>query len=118
MKAQHVRARRILSLCCIAAGVILLLYPQIREWAAGMRWNPRRRLIRQNAQETDGRLREMWDSAERYNRELSRGAAVLTDPFLSEVRQQEQEYESLLAAGGDGLMGFVEIGTIDVYLPI
>ena len=32
------------------------------------------------AQETDGRLREMWDSAERYNRELSRGAAVLTDP--------------------------------------
>ena len=119
MKAQHVRARRILSLCCIAAGVILLLYPQIREWAGRYEVESQAEAYQgRMAQETDGRLREMWDSAERYNRELSRGAAVLTDPFLSEVRQQEQEYESLLAAGGDGLMGFVEIGTIDVYLPI
>ena len=119
MKAQHVRARRILSLCCIAAGVILLLYPQIREWAGRYEVESQAEAYQgRMEQETDGRLREMWDSAERYNRELSRGAAVLTDPFLSEVRQQEQEYESLLAAGGDGLMGFVEIGTIDVYLPI
>ena len=97
MKAQHVRARRILSLCCIAAGVILLLYPQIREWAGRYEVESQAEAYQgRMAQETDGRLREMWDSAERYNRELSRGAAVLTDPFLSEVRQQEQEYEAYL----------------------
>ena len=58
------------------------------------------------------------EKAREYNRKLL-GNVVLTDPFDTDaVERQNEDYDNLLNIAGDGVMGAVEIPSIDVYLPI
>lgn len=120
MPNRKLRGRRILSLGCIAAGLLLLFYPFIREclnkYETDSKAEAYRNLVT-DAGEAD--VRELWDAAVRYNQDLAEGAAVLTDPFLSGKDEAEADvYESVLAVSDEGLMGFVEIPAIDVRLPV
>lgn len=108
------------SLCCIAAGVLLLFYPRLRDRLGQYETASQARAYESRVAETkESGLQRMWKEAERYNRQLTRETAVLTDPFVPEQGEKESErYDSVLAVGEDGLMGFVEIPDIEVYLPI
>lgn len=63
--------------------------------------------------------RELED-ARNYNRLLTSGTAVLTDPFdpTLSLDPTVEPYASLLNLAGDGMMGYLEIPSIQVYLPI
>jgi len=62
--------------------------------------------------------RAIKEKAMEYNRALL-GTVVLTDPFDEDEKQrQDQEYLEILNIREDGMMGYVEIPSIDVYLPI
>ena len=65
----------------------------------------------ENAGESEKEL--MWNEAVLYNKELSSNTQIwkLTD-------KQREEYESILDVTGTGIMGYVEIPKIHVYLPI
>lgn len=61
----------------------------------------------------DASLREAWAEAERYNatrKPIQYSAAAVTEA--------EESYETLLNLKGNGVMGYVEIPKISVYLPI
>lgn len=59
------------------------------------------------------------EQAAAYNRVLAGGHIELKDPFVEEGTDGAvDEYGSLLCMTGDGVMGFVEIPSIDVSLPI
>ena len=61
---------------------------------------------------------EALKKAVEYNKKLL-GNVVLTDPFDPEaVEKQNEDYDNILNIAGDGVMGAVEIPSIDVYLPI
>ena len=63
-------------------------------------------------------INDALEKAQEYNRELL-GNVVLTDPFDPDaVKKQNEDYDNLLNIAGDGVMGSVEIPSIDVYLPI
>lgn len=63
-------------------------------------------------------INDALEKAREYNRELL-GNVVLTDPFDPDaVKKQNEDYDNLLNIAGDGVMGSVEIPSIDVYLPI
>ena len=67
----------------------------------------------------DSRLKEELESARTYNRWLSSQEVVLTDPFDPEnLKSDDQDYEQLLDLSGDGIMGYVEIPKIAVFLPV
>lgn len=61
-----------------------------------------------------------FQAAQEYNRSLLEGEAYLTDPFDPELvlDPSVEPYASLLNLEGDGMMGYVEVPNIDVYLPI
>ena len=112
--------RRILSLCCIAVGMTLLFYPVIRELLNQYETGSKAEAYRSRVTETgDSGVRELWSAAVRYNQKLSESAAVLTDPFLSAPDAEDtDDYESVLALDAEGLMGFLEIPSIHVWLPV
>ena len=57
--------------------------------------------------------------AREYNEKLREGTVVLTDPFDPEaLKYITDEYEEMLNPDGDGLMGYLEIPSIKVYLPV
>lgn len=61
---------------------------------------------------------KMIEEARRYNASLSNNL-IITDPFDQEQYQKiGEEYEGVLNVDGAGLIGYVDIPCINVYLPI
>lgn len=98
----------------LLAGVSLLLYPTVSDY-----WNARHASkavadYTQNVQALDqDAYDELLAAAEDYNRSL---LTRENDFFLTE--EQQAQYESLLDISGTGIMGYIEIPSINVSLPI
>ena len=95
-------------------GLSLVLYPSVSDY-----WNSlhQSRAIATYAEEVSNldtdRYEQLWAEAVDYNRTLrDRDNAFL----LSET--QKAAYDSLLNVGGNGVMGYIEIPTIGVSLPV
>lgn len=96
------------------AGLSLLLYPSFSDY-----WNSfhQSRAIASYAEEVanldEEQYTQLWDRAWEYNESLLRRRNVF---LLND--NQKAEYEQLLNVGGNGVMGYVEIPTINCTLPI
>lgn len=96
------------------AGLSLLLYPTISNW-----WNSRyQNNVIDNYTQTVGNLNSekyaaLWAKAEAYNRALwnRENQYLLTDDLLT-------QYKTLLNVSGTGVMGYVEIPSINCTLSI
>ena len=95
-------------------GLSLLLYPSFADW-----WNSftQSRAIASYTENVanldDSKYDEIWDAAWEYNRSLRsrKNAYLLSD-------DEKAEYEQLLNLSGTGVMGYIEIPSIDVTLPV
>lgn len=96
------------------AGLSLLLYPTISEY-----WNSLHQskaiveYAEQVAELNDDVYSQLWLDAENYNRALLDKADRYT---MSD--QEKEEYESQLNVSGNGIIGYIEIPTINCFLPI
>ncbi len=97
----------------LLVGVGILLYPSVSDW-----WNSRHatRAIASYVtavEDLSGQEREaMLEAAREYNSRLANGVNfTLTD-------EQRAEYDSLLDITGTGIMGYVQITSIGVNLPV
>ncbi|MDO4815890.1 MAG: class C sortase [Bacillota bacterium] len=104
----------ILLVIILIAGLSLLLYPSFANY-----WNNYRasKVIASyvedisNMKQTE--IDEMWNEAKEYNEKLAQRG------FVYDLnKQQSQEYESVLNIGGSGVMGYIEIDSLGVSLPI
>lgn len=69
-------------------------------------------------QKDDTALQEAWEQAVSYNEAITPGA-METDAYSKEaILAASQDYDAMLNITGNGIMGYVEIPKIDVYLPI
>ncbi|MEE1218466.1 MAG: class C sortase [Ruminococcus sp.] len=60
----------------------------------------------------------LWDSAVEYNESLSNNM-IITDPFDEEAYKKiGAYYQNSLNVNGEGLIGYVDIPKINVYLPV
>lgn len=95
-------------------GLSLLLYPTFSDW-----WNSVHQTqaiasyVQQVAEMDDEKYQDFWDAAWKYNQNL----LTRSNSFLLSEEQKE-EYENLLNVGQTGVMGYVEIPSIHVTLPI
>ena len=104
----------IILLIVFIVGLSLLLYPSFSAW-----WNSRHQsravasYVEQVANIDGEQYAQLWNDAWEYNAALAGRANnyVLTD-------EQKEEYENFLDVGGMGIMGYIEIPTIGVTLPI
>lgn len=115
MKKHH--AGTILMLLFFLAGALVFLYPTISDWIAQK--TSRVEIEQYNAvvsDMTDAQSAEMLKHAQEYNEKLS-GSAI-TDPFSDTSSSTDSnDYDSLLDMS-NGIMAYIEIPSINVYLPI
>ncbi len=108
----------VLAGCIFLAGCALLAYPTVSQW-----WNARHQsnVVADYASQVedldDEAVEQELRRARTYNRDLT-DVVALTDPFVSEGTVDTTEYNSLLQATDDGVMGYIEIPKIHVLLPI
>ncbi|MCD8138100.1 MAG: class C sortase [Parabacteroides gordonii] len=102
----------------VAAG--LIAYPFVANYIFENRADSLVKSIEKTAQETgDEEQQAAIAMARQYNENLNSNHIKLTDPFYEEVLTEEVgDYESLLNMTDDGVMGSIEIPSIDVSLPI
>ena len=104
----------ILLTAVLLIGLSLLLYPTFSDW-----WNSFRqsRVIDSYTQSVAALSAEtydtLWSAAREYNDSLlTRQNSFLLSP------QQQEAYETLLNTEGNGIMGYVQIPSIGVTLPV
>ena len=107
-------ASTIFLILILVVGLSLMLYPSFSNW-----WNEahQSRAIAAYSQEVskldENRYDELWQQAREYNRSLvGRENAYLLDD------SQKAEYGRLLDVSGMGIMGYIEIPSLKVSLPI
>ncbi len=118
---MHDRLKKVFAVLVVAAGLILTLYP----WVSN-------RLFEHATESTAGGYEAVVDSssaeelavyraeAEAYNTKLLASEVALTDPFTEKylAAEYDVEYEDVLDTDGSGIMCFIEIPKINVYLPV
>jgi sortase A len=104
----------ILLVIMLLAGLSLLLYPTFSNW-----WNSRvssyavTNYIEQISNLDSDQYKEIWDDAAAHNASL----LDRSNPFLLSM-EQETNYYQLLDVGGTGIMGYIEIPSLQVTLPL
>ncbi|MCI6536058.1 MAG: class C sortase [Lachnospiraceae bacterium] len=110
--------KRIIRILLIVTGGMLLVYPWIGNWFYDHTVRSQAAGYEKNVEaKTDEKLQKMMQAAQRYNRILQESQGALIYPPVEPVWDHEN-YESVLRMDEDGLMGFIEIPQIHVYLPI
>lgn len=111
------RKKRIIWGLVFIIGLLIFFYPIISDY-----WNQRRaeQLIVEYKENIENILVEDFEKEKQeirdYNRQLLNGSVL--ENFVSRENTRDERYESLLNINNDGMMGYVEIPAIDIYLPI
>ena len=104
----------IILLIVFIVGLSLLLYPTFADW-----WNSMHQsravasYVEQVANIDEDQYEGLWNAAWEYNMSIKDRANtfVLSD-------EEKEEYAQLLNVGGTGIMGYIEVPSIGVTLPI
>lgn len=98
----------------------LMAYPFIANYVFENRADSIVSTIEQSAQDANTEeYEEAIAQAVEYNETLANGHIQLKDPFSEEALDEAAgDYSTLLCMTDDGVMGFIEIPSIDVSLPI
>ncbi len=98
----------------LLAGAALLLYPAFSDYWNSLRQSRAIASYTEQVAALDGKAYEdCWEAARAYNRAL----ADREDRYALSERERA-EYEGLLNAAGDGVMGCIEIPKIACTLPV
>lgn len=116
-KGNIIKALLVFLLFIIALG--LMIYPFISNYIFENRADSLVHTIRKSTYALDDEdRRAAIEQAREYNDIISNGHIKLKDPFVYEQMDNEGEYNSLLCMTDDGVMGFIEIPSINLSLPI
>ncbi|ERJ01222.1 MULTISPECIES: class C sortase [Eubacteriales] len=117
MKKKASKKNRITVIFLVAvllAGLSLLLYPLISNYWNSIHQSQAIAAYMDDVSELDDSAYDaLWEEAQDYN------TSLLDDEnrFFPDEEEQQQ-YEHLLSISNDGIMGYIEIPSIDVTLPI
>lgn len=113
-KKNKGKGSNILLILILVAGLALLLYPSFANY-----WNSLHasRTIATYTESVANLNNEdferMWQEAVEYNRNLSR-----RESSYDLSAEQREEYERILNVGGSGVMGYIDIDSLNVSLPV
>lgn len=112
--------KKILVFLLFGIAIALMMYPFISNYLFEHKTDSTVEAIQQAAQEIDdSEQKAAIEEARRYNQTLANGHVTLIDPFVKDKTDNDSDnYDSLLNLNADGVMGTVEIPSIDVSLPI
>ena len=101
----------------IALGI--LLYPLISTWYNSRHQSEIQTQYQQMLEQADDtRIRNAWDHAHAYNKAIRPGTTMMNGFSEDALANAAADYHNQLNLTGDGIMGYVEIPSIRVDLPI
>lgn len=114
------KARLVIAALVFVLGAGLIAYPYVSDYVHRQEQHGVITIQEETVEETDdSALREELARAQDYNERLLSSKTVVTDPFDPDaLGVTDEEYESLLNLGGDGVMGTLVIPKIDLQMPI
>lgn len=115
------KKQRILAVLLVCIGIACMLYPWFSNWLYSNSIDSKVEVYEKQTENTDqAELEDILQNAKLYNQKLAQSRVALTDPFeLADVSgENDISYESILDLDGSGLMCFVEVPKVDVYLPV
>jgi LPXTG-site transpeptidase (sortase) family protein len=114
---QGKRSRRILLIFVFFLGLAIFIYPALSNYIARNHVVRDSNVYQRNiTQLSDEVIEKMWEEAKAYNDSLN--GVPVPDPFIpGSGRVLPENYRSVLNVE-EGIMGYVEIPSIKVYLPI
>lgn len=101
------------------AGLSVLVYPFVSQ-----QWNKQHQsevcaVYEEQLENTDeDTIHADLQTAQAYNQGLTQSTQMVDDPFAQSETLDNESYDDLLDVTGDGIMAYLEIPNIDVYLPI
>lgn len=113
--------RVIITVSLILAGMILMAYPFISNYSYEHRQKEVIYGYETDMEKRDEHtLSEEFQQALSYNQDLQDSRVLITDPFDPNAVKSSAgiSYQQLLNLSGDGLMAYVEIPKISVFLPV
>lgn len=109
----------ILSAVCFLTAVIIMLYPAISNYVNQKYASEIHTAYVEQLRQSDGtELRLIKDLANAYNQSIVPGTMETDGYTQAAILAASQDYKNQLNPTGDGTMGYVEIPTIHVNLPI
>lgn len=104
----------LLLIAVFVTGLSLVLYPSLSNYVNSLHQTREVASYAQEVQELDANLcAKLWSEAENYNRSL-----LARDNAYEQTDEQESQYSTLLDIGETGTMGYIEIPSLEVVLPI
>lgn len=107
---------KLIFLLFLVCGLALMNYPLISEWVNSFHQSEIMDTYNASLSD-DAAVEEALRSADAYNRKLQEESETLTDAFASDS-ENSAEYDAQLALDSEGIMGWIEIPSIHVSLPI
>ena len=100
-------------------GLGVLCYPLVSSVINNIGIRNEAKIAHQTAENMEPEeITDLFEEADNYNKSLL-NTVILTDPFDEEAYAAvTQHYEETFNTGGNGLIGFIDIPKINVYLPI
>lgn len=113
-KPHHGDHTTTILVAMLLVGLLLLLYPGVSNYWNSLHSTQAIATYAENVANLNAELYDrLWQDATNYNKSL---AARPGNYFLTEA--QQQQYNDLLNISGIGIMGYIEIPSIEVSLPI
>ena len=120
------KKQRVIFFLFLLVGIGVLNYPFISQWVNQRSQSQVIYGYDEAVEEMpDEEKQEMLSQAEAYNEKLAQKPQVLYDGFAQQEDERDtqeteeySEYERLLDPAGNGIMGYLEIPAIDVFLPV
>ena len=108
-----------LAVLCFLAAVGIMLYPMVSSYVNEKYRSEIQTVYEEQVQQKDDTsLRKAWEQAVAYNEAITPGT-MESDAYSKEaILAASENYDAMLNITGNGIMGYVEIPKIDVYLPI
>ena len=118
-KALSNKASTAIVALLFVIGIGIMLYPMISNYLAEISQGEVISEYKDAVESlSDIQEREEREKVKEYNQSLA-DKVVLTDPFDTKtVEEVNEKYQNTLNIRGDGMMGYVEIPSIGVHLPI
>lgn len=103
----------------LLAGIGIMLYPTVSDWYNGLHQSRAiadyNKAVSQNSDEDN---EKMWQAAQAYNRKLAQTGADLSLGQKDDSDPEKQEYLKTLDVSGTGIMGYINIPSVKIHLPI
>lgn len=115
MKKFISKLTTVLLVCVLIIGIGIMAYPTVSDW-----WNQLHQskaiatYAEAVADTNEEEIEAMWAAAEAFNEKIAARGLSLSD--LPD--DLEEEYEKTLDVSGTGIMGYIEIDSVHIRLPI